>query len=144
MNRRDPQRLARVIDADATLAAWNARRKHEEALLRAIRRELPRPVGERVSVTNGESATLELATTAGAIASVVRQQVPPLLAALKRDGWQFSGIRIRVQPQSMPLSWPKNVPRQWDNASRRPLVALHGRLADGPLKAALERLLKSR
>jgi hypothetical protein len=144
MKRRDPLRLDRVIDADAQLAAWKARREREQALLRAIRRALPRPVAERVLVASGESTTLELSTTAGAIASVVRQHAPDILAALERDGWQFSGIRIRVQPQSMPLSLPKSVPRQWDMASRRPLVALHGEIADGPLKRALGRLLKGR
>jgi hypothetical protein len=44
----------------------------------------------------------------------------------------------------MRLSLPKSVPRQWDMASRRPLVALHGEIADGPLKRALGRLLKGR
>jgi hypothetical protein len=135
-------RFSRIVEGDAQLAAWNERRLREEALLRQIRRLLPRPVAERVQVANAETATLELFTSTGAIASVVRQHGPDLIVALQRDGWQFSGIRVRVQPQSMPLSWRKNLPRQWDNASRLPLVALHARLGDGPLKVALARLLK--
>lgn len=142
MNRREPRRLGRIIEGDAHLAAWNERRRREEALLRAIRRTLPRPVAERVFVASGEAATLELSTTAGAIAAVVRQQAPGILAALSRDGWQFSGMRIRVQPQSMTLSLQKTLPRQWDSASRRPLVALLPQLSEGPLKEALARLLK--
>jgi hypothetical protein len=145
MKRRETlTRFARVVDDDATLASWNERRLREEALLRAVRRQLPRPVAERVFVASGESATLELSTSAGAIASVVRQRGPDLVAALRRDGFEFSGLRIRVQPQSMPMSWHKTVPRQWNSASRQPLVALASRLADGPLKAALARLLKGR
>jgi hypothetical protein len=137
-------RFSRIVDADATLASWNARRQREQALLRAVRRELPRPVGERVFVSSAESQTLELSTTAGAIAAVVRQRGTDLLAALRRDGYEFSGMRIRVQPQSMPLSLQKSEFRQWNMAARRPLVALHERLAVGPLKSALARLLRGR
>lgn len=136
--------LARVVEADETLKSWNDRRRREDTLLRAIRRLLPRPVAERLYVTDGQSSTLELATGAGAIASVVRQRGPEILAALNRDGWQFSGIRVRVQPPSMPLSLQKVEPRQWDSQSRRPLVALEAELCAGPLKAALRHFLKSR
>jgi hypothetical protein len=137
-------RFSRIVDADAQLASWNGRRLREEAVLRAVRRALPGPVAERVFVAKGDSGMLELATSAGAIASVVRQRGPDILAALARDGFEFSGLRIRVQPQSMPMSWQRNVPRQWDSASRAPLAALAPRLSDGPLKAALLRLLKGR
>jgi hypothetical protein len=119
MKRRETlTRFSRVVDDDATLASWNGRRLREEVLLRAVRRQLPRPVAERVFVSSGESATLELSTSAGAIASVVRQRGPDLVAALRRDGFEFSGLKIRVQPRSMPLSWHKSLPRQWDNAYR--------------------------
>jgi hypothetical protein len=139
-----PKRFSRVVEADAQLASWDERRLREEALLRAVRRQLPRPVAERVIVSSGETATLELSTSAGAIAGVVRQRGPDLLAGLRRDGYEFSGLRIRVQPISMPLSLPKSVPRQWDSASRQPVTALYSRLSDGPLKTALGRLLKGR
>ena len=136
--------LHRVVDDDAQLRAWNERRLHEAALLRVVRRVLPRPVAERVIVADGLQATLELATSAGAIASILRQHGPLILAALRREGWQFNGIHVRVQPQVMPASSPKNLPRQWDSASRQPMDALCQRLSPGPLKAALRRFLRSR
>jgi hypothetical protein len=136
--------LARILAADAQLASWNARREREAALLAVVRRALPRPVAERVFVANGEGPTLELATASGAIASVVRQTGPDILARLTAERWEFSGIRVRVQPRQAPREPPKPLPRQWDSASRRPLAALQGRLSAGPLKAALARLLKSR
>jgi hypothetical protein len=145
MRRPDPLTpLHRVLDADPTLASWNQRRLHEEALLRAVRRTLPRPVAERLHVVDGRGATLELGTTAGSIASVVRQRGPNIIAALRREGWQFSGIHLRVQPPFMPLSSAKNVPRQWDSASRRPMAQLEATLPPGPLKAALARFLRNR
>ena len=136
--------LHRIVDADAQLKSWNERRLREEALLRSVRRALPRPVAERIHLADGQGERLELATSAGAIASVVRQHGPDILAALRRDGWQFSGLAVRVQPPSMPLSLHKNLPRQWDSANRRPLDGLCATLSPGPLKAALQRFLRSR
>jgi hypothetical protein len=136
--------LNRIVEADAQLNSWNERRLREDALLRAVRRVLPRPVAERVHVADGQGSRLELATSAGAIASVVRQHGPAMLAALRHDGWQFSGIGVRVQPLSMPMSLRKNVPRQWDSTNRRPIEALCASLPPGPLKAALLRFLRNR
>ena len=136
--------LQRVVADDAQLHAWNERRLHEAMLLRIVRRALPRPVAERVHVADGLKDTLELATSAGAIASILRQHGPAILAALRREGWQFSGISVRVQPQVMPVSLAKPQQRQWDSSNRQPMDALCERLAPGPLKAALRRFLRNR
>jgi hypothetical protein len=136
--------LHRVVDDDARLRAWNERRMQEAALLRLVRRGLPRPVAERVHVADGSKTTLELSTSAGAIASILRQHGPQILAALRHEGWQFNGITVRVQPQVMPVSSGKSQPRQWDSSSRQPMDALCQRLPPGPLKAALRRFLRNR
>jgi len=134
--------LARIVGADAQLASWNDRRLREEALSRAVRRMLPRPVAERVFVADGQGETLELSTSSGAVATVVRQRAPDLLAALQREGCKFIRIRVRVQPRSTPPEPEKALARQWDGKSARPLEALAAGLPAGPLKAALGRLLR--
>jgi hypothetical protein len=144
MNRPTLTPLARILASDAQLAAWNARRQREAAILAVVRRALPRPVAERVYVQGGDGPALELSTPSGAIASVVRQKAPDLVAALRREGWEFSGIRLRVQPQADSPETRKSEPRQWDTASRRPLERLAGSLPDGPLKSAIGRFLKAR
>lgn len=136
--------FARVLAADDRLAEWNARRLREAKLLAALRRTLPRPVAERVFVVSAEGATLELATATGAMATVLRQKGPDILAGLRREGWEFSGIRLRVQPRQAPPELPKPVPRQWDSTSKAALKGLEARLAPGPLRAALARFLKGR
>ena len=136
--------LNSIVDCRRTTQSWNERRLREDALLRAVRRALPRPVAERIHLAEDQGDRLELATSAGAIASVVRQHGPTILAALRREGWQFNGIGVRVQPRAMPLSLHKNVPRQWDSANRQPMDALCSALAPGPLKTALRRFLRSR
>ena len=136
--------IDRIVEGDAQLKAWNDRRRREQAMLSTLRRVLPRPVVERLYITVSDGSVLELATGAGAIASVVRQRAPDIVSALQRDGWQFSGIRVRTQPRAMPLSLVKTEQRQWDSASRQPLVALQAKLAPGPLSAALARFLRNR
>jgi len=134
--------LARIVDADAQLASWNDRRRHEEALLRTLRRMLPRPVAERVFIADSQGDTLELSTSSGAVAAVVRQRAPDLLAALQREDCKFIRIRLRVQPRSTPPGPAKGLPRQWDSEMSRPLEGLAAGLPAGPLKAALGRLLR--
>jgi hypothetical protein len=137
-----PQPFSRILAADATLASWNAKRAREETLLLTVRRTLPRPVAERVFVADSSGPLLTLSTAAGAIATVVRQRSPELLAVLGREGWKFTGIRVRVQPRHEASPPARIVPRQWDSRSRRPLAALAAELPEGPLRAALTRFLR--
>ena len=130
--------LARVFGADARIAAWTARLKDEAALTVIVRRQLPRPLADRVRVTGIRDGTLELATSAGAVAATVRQRTPDLIAALRREGCDFTEIRVRVQvvgagaPQQKPLS-------RHMHARASAMFDLAARLPDGPLKHALDR-----
>jgi len=138
------QPLFRVLAADPRLAAWDARRRHEQALTLMIRRSLPRPIAEQVAVCAAVSETLELATASGAVAAVVRQRSPDLIAALQREGWEFTVIRVRVQPQRDGVAPKKQLPNQWDSNATRVLSRLEAGLPSGPLKASLARLLRRR
>ena len=137
--------LNRIVDADAQLKSWNERRLREEALLRAVRRALPRPVAERVHLAEEQRSRLELATSAGAIASVVRQHGPTILAALRREGWQFSGISgagattiyaIVIAQKPFHVNGIAQIASRW--------TALCAPLPPGPLKTALLRFLRTR
>jgi len=139
---RSPQPFKRILGSDATLAAWAARRSSEEALTGIVRRLLPRPLATRIRVADARNGQLELAADAGAVVAIVRQRSAELLAALKREGWEFTGIRVRVQvrtdwaPEKKPLANPL------DRSSLQPLSTLARNLPAGPLKAALEHFLR--
>ncbi len=90
-------------------------------------------------VTEARGGVLEIAAGAGAIAATLRQRAPDLRAALARDGWDFTEIRIRVQVAGLAVTTGKPQPRQWDSRDAAPLFELADRLPDGPLKAALTR-----
>jgi hypothetical protein len=139
---RSPQPLSRILAADPAIAGWDARRRRDEALGTAVRRHLPRPLAERVRVTDVGSGQLELAVDSGAVAAVVRQRSPDLAAALRREGYEFTGIRVRVQVRTTPSAKRKFVANQPDRESLRPLTELARGLPAGALKAALARLLR--
>jgi hypothetical protein len=139
---RSPQPLQRVLRSDATLSAWTLRRDREEALSQVIRRHLPRPLALRIRVADERNGQLDLAADAGAVAAVVRQRSAELLAALKREGWEFTGIRVRVQVRTDPMPSRKPLANPVDRTSLRPLAALARTLAPGPLKTALDRFLR--
>jgi len=134
--------LKRIVAADATLAGWDARRSREQALTLIVRRSLPRAFASRVHVADARSGELELAVDAGAVAAILRQRSGDLLRTLRAEGWEFTGIRVRVQVAdgvSPPRKLSVNQP---DKASLRSLAALARTLPQGPLKTALERFLR--
>jgi len=139
---RAPQPLERILRADSTLAGWTARRDREMALAGIVRRHLPRPLAPRVRVSGEPNGQLELAADAGAIAAIIRQRSAELLTALKREGWEFTGIRVRVQVRVQPLPQRKILANPVDRSRLQPLATLSRTLPPGPLKTALERLLR--
>jgi hypothetical protein len=134
--------LARVLSDDAQISAWYDRMSQEMRLTAAVRRLLPRALADRVRVAEAAPEALTLAVAAGAVAAVVRQRSPDILAGLRREGLDFTELRVRVQvkvaaqPQHKPVNNQKN---RVDSIHLRQLAAT---LPPGPLKAAVERLVR--
>jgi hypothetical protein len=139
---RTPQPLQRILAADPALAAWEARRRREALLTAIVRRHLPRPLAERVRVAEERGYELNLVADAGAIAAVARQRGPDLLAELRREGHEFTSIRVRVQVASTTRATQKPALKQLDRTALRPLAMLARDLPAGPLKTALARFLR--
>lgn len=137
-----PRSIRQVLAADVTLKAWEERRRRLDALTSIVRQSLPRPLAERIRVAHAEGRELTLASDAGATAAIVRQRGPDVLAALRREGWEFSAIRVRVQVRPEPEIERKPVLNQVDRSAFRPLARLARELPSGPLKAALDRFLR--
>jgi hypothetical protein len=132
----------KVLTADATLAGWEARRSREQALTIVVRRNLPRPLAPRIHVVDARGGELQLAADAGAVAAMLRQRSADLLVALRRQGWEFTGLRVRVQVSADSGLSRKSVVNQPDRSSLRSLAALARSLPPGALKTALERFLR--
>ena len=139
---RSPRPFKLLLGADATLAAWESRRSSEEALTGIVRQLLPRPLALRIHVADARNGQLDLAADAGAVAAIVRQRSGELLGALKRQGWEFTGIRVRVHVDRTPAPPTKLYKNPLDRVSLQPLSKLARDLPPGPLKAALERFVR--
>ena len=139
---RAPQPLERILRADATLAGWAQRRDREVALAGIVRRHLPRPLALRIRVAEERNRQLELAADVGAVAAIVRQRSAELLTALKREGWEFTGIRVRVQVRTDAPPPRKTLANPVDRSLLQPLAQLARTLPAGPLKSSLERFLR--
>jgi hypothetical protein len=92
---RSPQPLSRILAADPAIAGGDARRRRDDALAAVVRRHLPRPLAERVRVTDAGGGQLDLAVDSGQ--SRRRAATLPILPSLRREGYEFTGIRVRVQ-----------------------------------------------
>jgi hypothetical protein len=95
-------------------------------------------------VIDARSAELELGAASGAAAAMLRQHAPQLRSALAREGFEFTGIRVRVQARLARESPPKSPKKQLDNASAAMLLTLAAELGESPLAQALRRLAKMR
>jgi hypothetical protein len=135
------QPLARILATDTQIAAWHDRMQRESRLTTAVRRLLPRALADRVRVAEATPQALTLAVAAGAVAAVVRQRTPDILAGLRREGLDFTELRVRVQVKSEPPP-PAKMPKQRAKADLTVFKRLAATLPEGPLRAAIERLTR--
>ena len=131
--------IARIFERDPQIASWTARLHQEAALTAVIRRIVPRPLAGRVRVAGARDGVLELAVATGAAATVIRQRTPDMTMALRREGWDFTEIRIRVQVGTAERSPGKKPSHQRDANTAGALWTLSDTLPDGPLRQALRR-----
>jgi hypothetical protein len=136
------QPLARILTTDALLASWHDRMQREAHLTTTVRRLLPRALADRVRVAEVAPPILQLAVAAGAVAAVVRQRTPDILAGLRREGCDFTELRVRVQVRVDPLPQHKSISKHGVKVDSAPLRRLARDLPAGPLKEAVERLVR--
>jgi hypothetical protein len=132
--------LGHILSAETTLAGFLDRRRSELAILQHVRRNLPPALAAQVSVAAAEPPELALLAGSGAAGALLRLRVPDLVEKLAHAGWQFTGIRVRVQPRPPSGRPRKNSLKQLDSLSAATLRAHAERLADPGLAAALRRL----
>jgi hypothetical protein len=137
-----PRPLSRILAVDAQMGAWHERMERESRLTAAVRRLLPRALADRVRVAEAEAPVLVLAVPAGAVAAVVRQRSPDLLAGLRREGWDFTEFVVRVQVGTAVPSHAKVHKNQPPPVNPAPLRHLASKLPPGPLRDAVARLAR--
>ena len=134
------RRLHQILKGESTLDDLLQRHRREAELQDRVRRALPPALASHVAVVDARSAELELGAASGAAAALLRQRAPALRAALAHEGWEFTGIRVRVQARLARESMPKPLQKQLDSASATTILALAANLGESPLSNALRRL----
>ena len=132
--------LRHILSNESTLAGFVERRRLELAILKRLQGNLPPALAAQVDVADARPPELVLIVRTGAAAGLVRQRVPILLQILAREGWQFTGIQLRVQAHSLGQAGHKIIAKQLDGISAAVLRRRAGELADPALAAALRRL----
>jgi len=108
----------------------------------ALEHALPAALAGHVRVMQLENAILSLACDSGAVASRLRQQTDALLASLGERGIAATAVRVSVNPELLaryvhPVEKTGLPPAALDG-----LALLNAEIEDGPLKDALDRLLR--
>lgn len=134
--------LRNILSAETTLANLLDRRARELALLHLLRTTLPPALAVQTGVVSASEAELVLSAASGAAATLLRHRGHELVEALSREGWKFTGIRVRVQVRANRTDRSKIHAKQIDERSAAKLRAIADRLSDPRLAAALRRLAK--
>lgn len=108
----------------------------------ALEYALPAALAGHVRVMQLENAVLSLACDSGAVASRLRHQTDALLASLGKHGIAATAVRVSVNPELLARYVHPVEKTGLPAAALDGLAHLNAEIGDGPLKDALERLLR--
>jgi hypothetical protein len=107
-----------------------------------VDRALPGALLGQVRVMRVSPAQLDLACASGAIASRLRHQTETLLKTLEKRGLAVAALRVHVRPELV-APWREPVEKAGiPGPGLAALETLDGEIEAGPLKTALDRLLR--
>lgn len=108
----------------------------------ALERALPAALAGHVRVMQLDRGVLSVACDSGAVASRLRQQAAALQGDLARQGLAVATVRVSVNPDLLARYAPPAEKAGLPPSALEDLARLDDSLADGPLKEALDRLLR--
>jgi hypothetical protein len=138
------RRLHHILNGESTFDDLLQRHRREAALQDRIRRLLPSALAKTVTVIDARFEELELGAASGAAAALLRRRAPELRAALVREGFEFTAIRVRVQARLAREPDQLAHKKQLDSAAAAVISSLAAELGRSPLAAALRRLAGQR
>jgi len=108
----------------------------------ALERALPAALAGHVRVMQLDNGLLSLACDSGAVASRLRQQTDALMASLGKREIAVTAVRISVNPELLARYAPPVEKHGLPPAALDELAHLNTEIEDGPLKEALDQLLR--
>jgi len=107
-----------------------------------LERALPAALAGHVRVMQLENNVLSLACDSGAVASRLRQQTDALLAKLAKHGVAATALRVSVNPDLLARYVHPVEKTGLPSSALDGLAHLNAEIEDGPLKDAIDRLLR--
>jgi len=108
----------------------------------ALDRTLPAALAGHVRVMQLAKGVLSLACDSGASASRLRHQTDALMAGLVRNGIAVTSVRVSVNPELLPRYTHPIEKSGVPPSALDSLAHLNAEIEDGPLKDALDHLLR--
>ncbi|HLP98349.1 MAG TPA: DciA family protein [Sideroxyarcus sp.] len=136
-----PHRLNAYLASNHELRQFSNKAKQLAALQQHYESITPPALSRSSRVWQLHQQTLIIAANNGAVAAKLRQMSTELISLFQAMGCEITGIQIKVQV-TVPPRRAKSEPRKLGKTAQDALGKLGDRLADSPLKTALERLLK--
>ena len=133
------KRLNSYFDASRELRQLSHKAGQLLALQRHYERVAPPSLVRASRVLQMEQKNLILAADNGAVAAKLRQLVPELVRLFQNAGCEITRIQVRVQV-ALPPAPHTTHPTSLSAAGKHRLIDLAGKLANSPLKSALQRL----
>ncbi|MGB4064992.1 MAG: DciA family protein [Azonexus sp.] len=130
------------LDKDAAAGRVMA---HARLLLKLSRRfEAVAPAGLRHSahVANYKLGTIIIHADNGAVAAKIRQLSQRLSNELSNGGAECNGIEVKVQPRQIPAQSTSSTQKPLSDKAIGMLQETTDKLPEGPLRSALDNLLK--
>jgi hypothetical protein len=108
----------------------------------ALERALPAALAGHVRGMQLENGVLSLACDSGAVASRLRQQTDALLGQLAKRGVAATSLRVSVNPELLARYAHPVEKAGLPSVALDGLAHLNAEIEEGPLKEALDRLLR--
>lgn len=134
------------LNADESLARLTAHAGHLLKLQRIIDTTIPSALLQACRIANYRLGIVFIHADNGAVAAKLRQLAPSLCEELRSGGRQITEIRVKVQPRECPPPRinTESVPALGLRSKQGLTDLANGLPEDSPLRASLERLLRSR
>jgi hypothetical protein len=130
-----------LLNSLTDLEAIRVRAQRIAALQQAYLAAVPRELAQASAVGYETQGTLALLAANGAVAARLRHLAPRLLLTMQKQFPQVKAIRIEVQLVRSTNRGPRPI-RRIGATGVENLRALESRLADGPLRDAVRRLIR--
>jgi hypothetical protein len=133
-------RLNSFISSNRELSQISGKVRQLRAFQQHYKQITPPSLSRSSQVMQIELGVLTLAANNSAVAAKLRQMTPELLRQLQLQGCEVTGIQVRVQVTQPAVPKP-HITHKISNQGKQTITELADKLADTPLRRALQRLI---